>query len=242
MMDDVGAALTGGQVDPAEASAGWDDWLQRPGNRTALLQIGLNLMQPQAIGQTMGGHVAQAVGAGGEAQARVAAQDLKEEQVDNKLSLANQRLAIAQQNADTSARRADSQAIARTQRKVGGLTDLFRARAAREDARNFEKQLDSDAKAIVKQATDEFGLRKDDPIVQKYKGMTVDQVREDLRKTRKKPNYGSIPSNDDTSVDDSEDTPDQGSEAPPAPGARLAPDGNWYRPDPANPGKWQRLR
>src|SRR6478735_8472697 len=135
-MDDVGGALTGGQVDPAEATKGWDDWLQRPGNRTALLQIGLNLMQPTAIGQTTGGHVAQAIGAGGEAQARVAAQDLKEEQVDNKLSLANQRLAIAQQNADANTTRSTAAAAASANRKVGGLTDLVKSRFAREDARN----------------------------------------------------------------------------------------------------------
>ena len=47
---DLGSALTG--EDPNSAAAKWDDFMQRPGNRQALLQIGLNLMQPTAIGQT----------------------------------------------------------------------------------------------------------------------------------------------------------------------------------------------
>lgn len=237
-MADVGDALTGGQVDPATAAAGWDDWLQRPGNRTALLQIGLNLMQPPGFGQTVAGQVGQAIGAGGEAQARVAAQDLKEQQVDDKLALANQRLAIAQQNADANTSRAQTAGIAATNRKVGGLTDLVRARFARQDAAAFEKQLDSDAKQIVKQANDEFGLKKDDPIVQKYKGMTVDQVREELRKTRKRPTFGAVPSNDDTSVDDTTIGSDESVQATPPAGARQAPDGNWYLEDPKRPGKY----
>jgi uncharacterized membrane protein YgcG len=33
----------------------------------------------------------------------------------------------------------------------------------------------------------------------------------------------------------------QSSDAPPAPGARKAPDGNWYVPDPARPGKYLRV-
>lgn len=240
-MDDLGAALTGGQVDPVEATKGWDDWLQRPGNRTALLQIGLNLMQPTAIGQTTAGHVAQAIGAGGEAQARVAAQDLREDQVDNKLAIANERLRIAQQNADANTQRATAYSTRATEKKVGGLTDLMKARFARQDAAAFEKQLDSDAKQIVKQANDEFGLKKDDPVVQKYKGMTVDQVREELRKTRKRPNFGAVPSNDDTSDDDETGAPGASATAPPVEGARLAPDGNWYVPDPKRQGKYLRV-
>lgn len=239
-MDDLGAVLTGGQVDPAEATKGWDDWLQRPGNRTALLQIGLNLMQPTAIGQTTAGHVAQAIGAGGEAQARVATQDLKEQQVDDKLALANQRLAIAQQNADANTSRAGTAASIAANRKVGGLTDLVRARFAREDARNFDKQLDSDAKNIVKQANDVLADPSSE-VVQRFKGKTVDQVREELRKTRKRPNYGSVPSNDDTSDDNEADTAVVPEEAPPVAGARRAADGNWYVPDPKRQGKFLKV-
>jgi hypothetical protein len=240
MTDDLGAALTGGQVDPAEATKGWDDWLQRPGNRTALLQIGLNLMQPTAIGQTTAGHFGQAIGAGGEAQARVAAQDLKEEQVDNKLDIANRRLQIAQQQADANTSRANTAATRATEKKVGGLTDLVKSRFAREDSRSFEKQLADDAKQIVKQANDVLADPNSE-VVQKYKGKTVDQIREDLRKTRKKPQYGAVPSNEDTSDDDSTDTPASSASTPPVEGARQAQDGNWYVPDPKRPGKYLRV-
>jgi hypothetical protein len=236
-MDDVGNALTGGQVDPVEATKGWDDWLQRPGNRTALLQIGLGLMQPVGVGQSPMGAIAQSIGSGGEAQARVASQDLKEDQVDNKLSLANQRLAIAQQNADANTSRANTAGIAATKKSVGGLTDLVKARFAREDSKGFEKQLDSDAKQIARQAGDILADPNSE-VVQKYKGKTVDQIREELRKTRKRPNFGAVPSNEDTSADDTTDTSGEGTPAPPVAGARLAPNGKWYTPDPKRPGKY----
>lgn len=236
--DDVGGALTGGQVDPAEATKGWDDWLQRPGNRTALLQAGLQLMQPVAFGQTTGGQIGQAIGSAGEALTRQEVMDQKNEQADNKLAVANSRLAIAQQNADANISRANTAASRATGKKVGGLTDLMRARFAREDARNFDKQLDTDAKAIAKQASDILA-DPNDPIVKQYKGKSVPEIRESLRATRPKPKYGSIPSAeaDDEEADPAE-APAAAPAAPPVAGAKQAPDGNWYVPDPKKPGKY----
>lgn len=243
MDDDVGAAFTGGKVDPATAASGWDDWLQKPGNRTALLQMGLQLMQPVAIGQTMAGHIGQAIGAGGEAITRQEVMDDKNEAADNKLALANARLGIAQQNADANTQRAGIAAQRATQRSVGGLTDALRARFARQDQATFEKQLDSDAKQIAKQANDILA-DPNDPVVKQYKGKTVPEIRDMLRSTRPKPKYGNIPSADEgeeeTPTGGDETAPDEN--APPVPGARLAKDGNWYRPDPARPGKWQLVK
>lgn len=243
MEDDFGSAFTGQTIEPAQAMSQWTDWLDRPGNRTALAQMGLQLMQPVGIGQTAGGQIAQAVGAGGEAVARQETSDLKERVADAKMQAADERLRILQQNADAGTLRATSAAATRASKKVGGLTDLFKARAAREDRKEFERQLDKDAAAIEKQAKDEFGLRKDDPVVKEYGGLTRDQIREKLRATRKKPQYGSIPSNDEDSDPNDEDdtTPSAAAPAPPTQGARQAPDGNWYVPDPKRPGKYLRV-
>lgn len=241
-MDDFGSAFTGEKVDPATATSQWDDFINRPGNRQALLQIGLQMMQPVAIGQTTGGHIAQAIGAGGEAVDRNANMDLKASIADAKLANAEETLSIAQQNADANTLRsttAAARAGAAGGKKTGGLSDAFKARAARQDAQNFEKQLDKDAKEIAKQANDILGDPNSD-VAKQYKGKTVPQIREMLRAERPKPNYGAVPSNDATADDGEDDDAPATAPAPPQ-GAKLAPDGNYYVPDPKRPGKYLKV-
>lgn len=238
-MDDLGSAFTGTPVEPAEAQGQWDDWLNRPGNRTALLQMGLNLMQPTAMGQTTGGHIAQAIGAGGEAVARQETSDLKERVADAKMQAADERLRIMQQNADAGTLRATSSAAARANRKIGGLTDLVKERFRRQDEAKSEKQLQQDAKALFDQLADaESDLlnpeRKNNPELAKYRGMTLPQIREELRKTRK-PVAAAAPGAED---DDEDSTP----QAAPPEGFQQYSDGNFYKPDPKNPGKYLRWR
>lgn len=247
--EDVGAAFTGQapqqpMVEPAQAAGQWDDFLQRPGNRQALLQIGLQMMQPTAMGQTTLGHIGQAVGAGGEAVDRNEAADLKETVAQNKLDIANERLRIAQQNADSGAIRAGAAASRAGAKKVGGLTDLMKARFARQDEAANERQLDSDAKDLVKQSSDPLA-DKDSEVVKKYKGKTKAEIRDMLRAERPKPQYGRIPSNDVAASDDDEEA-DPGAapaaETAPYPGAKKAADGNWYAPDPKRPGKFLKVQ
>lgn len=239
-MDDFGSALTGQRVEPAEAMNQWDDWLSRPGNRTALLQMGLNLMQPTAMGQTTGGQIAQAIGSGGEAVARQEASDLKERVADAKMQAADERLRILQQNADSGTLRATSAAAARAARGTQGLTELMKTRFKRQDAAAGEKQLQADAKAIYDQLADAEGdllnpERKNNPELAKYKGKTLPQIREAMRAERA--------NQPQTAVGDETDdgaTPTVQSSAP-VPGARQAPDGNYYVPDPKRPGKYLKV-
>lgn len=238
-MDDVGAAFTG--VDPATATQQWDSWLERPGNRAALLQAGLQLMQPVAIGQTVGGHIAQGVGAGAEAATRASDIDLKSQVAESKMAFADEKLRIAQQNADSGAIRAGAAASRATNRKIGGLTDAFRARADEKAQAAFERQLDADARGIEKAVADDKKdiLNKGQVREQysKYAGMTREQIREALRKERPAPKskYGTSALADSEDDDDDTETPvDRSSEAAapvaqaPYPGARRAADGNWY--------------
>lgn len=237
MDDDFGSALTGQKVDPVTATGQWDDFLNRPGNRQALLQIGLQMMQPVGIGQTAGGHIAQAIGAGGEAVDRGSNIDLKERIADAKMADADEKLTIAQQNADANtSRAATARERANAPKKSGGLTDAFKARAARQDAMNFDRQLDRDAKEILKQANDVLGDPNSE-VAKKYKGKTVPEIREMLRAERPKPKYGNVPTNEDDGEDDDATTP----AAPQTPGAKQAPDGNWYVPDPKRPGKYLKV-
>jgi len=242
MDDDFGSAFTGqSTLDPAQASGQWDDWLQRPGNRTALLQMGLQMMQPVGIGQSVGGHIAQSVGAGGEAVARQETSDLKERVADAKMQAADERLRIMQQNADSSGIRANAAAAARTNHKVGGLTDLFRARAARDDEKNYMRQLERDAKELAKQANDPL-MDPNADVVKKYKGKSSIEIRDQLAAERPKPKFGSVPAAAIGEEEDDDDTGTGNGLAPPAPGARLAPDGNWYLPDPKRPGKYLKVQ
>lgn len=231
--EDVGSALTGQaatpQVDPAVASGQWDDFLQRPGNRQALLQFGLNMMQPTAMGQTMGGHIAQSIGAAGEAVGRAEDADLKSQVAEAKLRNADEKLQILQQNADSGAIRAGAAASRAGAKKVGGLTELMQTRFAREDAKAAEKQLNDDAYELQKQANDVLADPKSE-IVQKYKGKSAMQIREEMRKERNTAPSSVVP-NPDTTDDTTVDTP-------PDPEAKKAKDGNWYKPDPKRPGKF----
>lgn len=74
--------------------------LADPASRSALLQIGLGLMQPMAMGQSVAGHIGQAIGGGGEAETRLEAQRLAEEKQQDELEKTQRTLDIRQQEAD----------------------------------------------------------------------------------------------------------------------------------------------
>lgn len=65
----------------------WDSWTSRPENNAAMINFGLQLMQPLAPGQTQLGHFAQAVGAGGEASSRNVAQEQERAKQESELDL-----------------------------------------------------------------------------------------------------------------------------------------------------------
>ena len=84
-------SLGGPSHDASQASHGglmkeWNSWLEQPGNQAALVTAGLNMMQPIGVGQSVLGHIARAVGKGGEAkqemQQTAVKQDLEKSQAD----------------------------------------------------------------------------------------------------------------------------------------------------------------
>lgn len=84
----------------------WGQWLDQPGNRAALLQTGLAMMQPVGIGQTAGGHIARAIGEGGAALGREAAFDLKDREMERKEDDTESRILQRQHAAETAGLRA----------------------------------------------------------------------------------------------------------------------------------------
>lgn len=265
--DDLGSALTEKIPQALDLS---------PTARSALLAFGLQAMQPTAIGQTPLGHIAQAIGSAGETVTRQEAMDLKDEEVNSKLALAEQRLQnanmaqeqrgraldirerlgqtaneIRERNAatreaglDMRERHFNQRQQDKNSRKIGGLTDQFRARSEQQNQNAYERTISEDAKLAFK-ANEGFVLDKNHAYA-KYKGMTVDQIREQMRKDKpyvSKLNYGGPSSTPSTADDEDDDeaVPTPQVETPPVANARKAPDGNWYIPDPDRAGKFKRV-
>lgn len=244
MEQDLGSALTGQdsvpppRVDPAAASGQWDDWLQRPGNRTALLQMGLQMMQPVGIGQTVGGHIAQSVGAGAEAVDRRETSESKDTIATTKLAQADEKLRIAQQGQDSNAIRAGAYSAKAGAKKIGGLTNLMQQRFARDDAKQSERRLNDDAEIVYKEAN--AYLNPNSPSATTYKGKTQLEIRDMLLKANpaKYGNGASASTRGTAPASPDEPVTIDDTDAPPVEGAQKAQDGNWYKPDPARPGKY----
>lgn len=242
-LDDIGAALTGGQaVAPPVQNVGGSltGLLDDPRARAALLSFGLQAMQPVGIGQTVGGHLAQSVGAAGEGATRADAIDQKNALADAKLGLAEQKIAQGERALDIRERRA-------TGRKIGGLTDLMKMRFAREDDRNNERRLERDAASLLSQMqkVEKSTLPGDQTnypeALRPYVGKTQPQIREMLRAStpRKAGSAAPATTTDDEEDDDAVATP--AVEQPPVAGAVMSNLG-WVVPDPKNPGKYLKVK
>lgn len=91
------------QASGDDLSTQWSNWLDRPGNRSALMQFGIAMLQPIQQGQSFAGHIGEAIGQGGEAEARVAAQGRLQQEAESKEQLRGMQ-------ADLAGARAGSQA------------------------------------------------------------------------------------------------------------------------------------
>jgi len=67
---------------PGSIRQAWSDWTSRPENNAALINFGLQMMQPVPAGQSRMGHFGEAVGAGLEAGGRVSTQEEARQRAD----------------------------------------------------------------------------------------------------------------------------------------------------------------
>lgn len=74
------ATAAGGKM--SDLYSGWNDWINKPNNRAALMQFGIAMLQPVGFGESGVSHFVNAVGAAGEAHRRVTTN----EQADTKAS------------------------------------------------------------------------------------------------------------------------------------------------------------
>jgi hypothetical protein len=97
-------------MDVSGLASRWQQWIDNPGNRAALIQTGLALSQPISAGQNVLGHVGQAVGQGGEASDRIRRQGLEEEELASKQDLRSAQSDLAGARAENAGVRAGAQA------------------------------------------------------------------------------------------------------------------------------------
>jgi hypothetical protein len=77
----------------------WDNWTSRPENNAALINFGLQLMQPIGPGQSRLGHWGEAIGAGAEASGRNVAEQQAREETERKADLAERAAQVSEEKA-----------------------------------------------------------------------------------------------------------------------------------------------
>jgi hypothetical protein len=155
-----------------------DTLLTDPNSRSALLQIGLGLMQPVAQGQTTLGHIGQAIGSGGEALHRIEDEDVKRQKADDQLTIAELRMRAAR----------DPNSLTEYQRQSLELQDRARKSAEqgqrRGDTREMRQAQAQRTKDIETKAASAIAARDSlvsedtDPNKMKWKGKTDDEIRD----------------------------------------------------------------
>lgn len=89
-----------------QRTAEWEGFLGNPSVSAALMQFGMNMLQPRQYNQSVLGQVGQAAGAAGEAVARVADRRLAHDQLLNREKREDRRAAVDERRAAVDERRA----------------------------------------------------------------------------------------------------------------------------------------
>jgi hypothetical protein len=140
----------------AQRSSEWAQALSDPQVRGALLQFGVNMLQPPSFGDTFGSQFGRAVGSVGEQQSRIEAEDIKRQEAQSKQDLRASQAETGAQRADAATARAGAAQTAaqaaleryQSQRDKGSLTDALKRQRLMLDARGkydaYVKNYDAD--------------------------------------------------------------------------------------------------
>lgn len=90
----------------------WRGFLDDPAGRAALVQTGLQMLQPRAIGQSTLGHIASSIGGGGEAGERVRKTEASEAEAASVQSARERGVGAREDLANAAGQRADAAMIA----------------------------------------------------------------------------------------------------------------------------------
>lgn len=195
---------------PAQDLQGqWNQWLT-PANRAALLQFGLQMMQPIASGQNFLGHLGQSIGEGAAAAGRTETADLAQRKAnredfesDSKAQLRGAQATAAEARAAT----AETRAAAGLERLQGAqdrarLSGLVRAQGIYSTEMGRIRKVNQDNALF-------------NPTAPKVREPSFDEWLDGNPTLKATLGIGASP------------TGAAGSEQPPYPGARRAPDGRW---------------
>jgi hypothetical protein len=136
-------------VDVNALSDKWNEWIDKPTNRAALMQFGVAMLQPVGMGESQISHAANALGYAGQAAANVEGQRLAREKSSSEQEL---REARALQAASMAGRSEDRSNVARerleeTRRYHGALEDQRATKGALEARRAYDAYVDKTQKA-----------------------------------------------------------------------------------------------
>ncbi len=113
----------------------WQDWMGRPENRAALLQFGLQMLQPVGAGQSQAGAIGQSIGAGAEAQQANIEQQIGRAATGEELGLKARQVGAQEETARAATTRANREPTAFT------ITPYQRARLNADDQKAFQTWL-----------------------------------------------------------------------------------------------------
>lgn len=143
-----------GGIDTSKLTSGWNDWINKPNNRAALMQFGIAMLQPMGMGENATGHFANAIGAAGEAHHHVTVNEQQAQKADTESELRESRANAA----TTTANAAETRAL------FAG--ENSRLRSERDQSTALARALSSQAQARSKYDSyvTQVGKRNTDPL------------------------------------------------------------------------------
>lgn len=125
-----------GGVPNTDLIGGWNNWINKPNNRAALMQFGIAMLQPVGMGETGVSHFANAVGEAGQAHQRVTGEAQQAEKASTEAELRESRARAAEVSANAAETRAlQSGQLSEARLQNTQLTGLTRALTAQANAR-----------------------------------------------------------------------------------------------------------
>jgi hypothetical protein len=116
----------------------WNSWIDKPGNRAAMMQFGIAMLQPMQPGESLLSHGANALGYAGEAENRVEQEAELRQQRESQEELRGAQANLAGARAETAGAQASARGLAANaaedrlnfQRQNAGLQTLVRLQPA----------------------------------------------------------------------------------------------------------------
>ena len=160
-------------------SKAWNAWTSRPENNAAMINFGLQMMQPIQPGQSRLGHFAESVGGGAEASQRNIATQRQQEQEDEAAALKEREQARREEETGYYGQSVRSAAAARA---GGGITPLKMWQARMKARAEFDRWANA-PEGVMGDDPRMINIRRDHPeIKDKATYLRSPQYQQDVKK------------------------------------------------------------